>query len=94
MRVCPCCRSFSTSDSPYLRTALITCFLVCARRLSSNSLAKTSMCCALSQRTRGAFFAGIDGLADLQVEKQVRIPQLEIIVDARGLRSMACSPRP
>lgn len=26
-------------------------------------------------------FAGIDGLADLQVEKQVRIPQLEIIVD-------------
>ena len=35
---------------------------------------------AVAEDARGRF-AGIDGLADLQVEKQVRIPQLEIIVD-------------
>ena len=35
---------------------------------------------AVAEEARG-LFAGIDGLADLQVEKQVRIPQLEIIVD-------------
>jgi HME family heavy-metal exporter len=35
---------------------------------------------AVAEEAR-ARFAGIDGLADLQVEKQVRIPQLEIIVD-------------
>ena len=35
---------------------------------------------AVAEEARGRF-AGIDGLADLQVEKQVRIPQLEIIVD-------------
>jgi CzcA family heavy metal efflux pump len=35
---------------------------------------------AVAEEARGRF-VGIDGLADLQVEKQVRIPQLEIIVD-------------
>ena len=35
----------------------------------------------------------IEGLADLQVEKQVRIPQLEIMVDYSARRSTACSLR-
>jgi len=35
---------------------------------------------AVAEEARGRF-AAIEGLADLQVEKQVRIPQLEIIVD-------------
>ncbi len=47
----------------------------------SSSSVRTSIHCARWRRSFEARLSRIEGLADLQVEKQVRIPQLEIIVD-------------
>ena len=76
----PCCRSRSMSVSPS-PTGSITCSRACGRRSSSSSSARISTRCAHLPRPSAARLAKIDGLADLQVEKQVRIPQLEIMVD-------------
>ena len=63
------------------RIGSITCSRASAPRSHSRSSATISTRCARpAEKLRGQL-AAIPGLVDLQVEKQVRIPQLEIRVD-------------
>ncbi len=65
------------------RTGSTTCCRACARRSRSRSSATTSTRCGRTAERLRQRLATIPGLVDLQVEKQVRIPQLEIRVDYR-----------
>ena len=63
------------------RTGSTTCCRACARRSRSRSTATTSTRCARWPSRLRAQLASIPGLVDLQVEKQVRIPQLTVRLD-------------
>ncbi len=63
-------------------------------RSRSRSSARTSTPSAPLPRICGGKLAAVPGLVDLQVEKQVRVPQLEVIVDYRRAALYGLSPPP
>ena len=63
------------------RTGSITCCRASAPKSRSRCSATISTRCATAPKSSACGLQKIEGIQDLQVEKQVRIPQLEIRVD-------------
>jgi HME family heavy-metal exporter len=87
-----CCQSLSTSNSRS-RTDSIICSLACAPRLPSKIVGEDPDILRVMAEEFRARLSRIEGLTDLQVEKQMLIPQLDIMVDYTCAALYALQPQ-